>query len=259
MGTRFQERLRASEPAYGVWAALDSTAVLEALGNLDLDWVLIDCEHGMASADHCWPQIQALAASTATAIVRLPTADSVLAARVLDSGAGGILVPRVDDAATAERMVAACRYPPAGRRGIGPHRASGFYTRVPEYLASANDEIVVAVQIESREAVERIDEILAVPGLGVVFVGPADLSASLGHFGNPQAPEVVAAVAHVLERAQAAGVPAGYYCGSASEARSRVEQGFRMVNVAHDLVSMIAGVKRSLDSARSTVDDPARR
>lgn len=250
MNEQLRSRLAAGRPAYGVWCALDCPTVIEAIGTLAVDWVLIDCEHGMSSADQCVAQLQALAASQASAIVRLPKADPSLAGRVLDAGADGILVPRVDDAQTAEAMVAACRYPPLGRRGIGPHRASGYFQRIAEYLGSANDQVSVIVQIESREAVDAIDAIAAVDGLDAVFIGPADLSASLGHFGNPGAPEVQEAVAHVLARARDAGVATGYYCASPKEAVARVEQGFQMVNAAHDLGALMAGVGRALRVAR---------
>jgi 2-dehydro-3-deoxyglucarate aldolase len=261
MHQRLKSLIQTGEPAFGVWCALDAPPVLEAIGALGPDWVLIDCEHGMASADLCLPQLVALGGCEASAIVRLPKADPSLAARVLDAGADGILVPRVDDAETAARMLDACLYPPRGRRGIGPHRASRYFADTPHYLKAANNEVVVMVQVESREAVECIDEILAVGrdgnqdaterGLDAVFIGPADLSASLGHFGNPKAAEVQEAVAHVLARAQQAGVAAGYYCQSAREARERVEQGFQVVNVSHDLGALVSGVGRALAQARN--------
>ena len=250
MPNALQSKLNSGTPAYGVWCAINHLATIEAIGTRDADWILIDCEHGMASADACMPYLQALAASDAAALVRLPKADPSLAARVLDAGANGIIVPQVHSPEIARQMVAACRYPPVGTRGVGPHRATAYFTKAAEYFQNANTDISVVVQIESQQAVEAIDDILAVEGLEAVFIGPADLSASLGHFGNPAAESVKQAVAHVLERAQAAGVPAGYYCNSAKEARSKVEQGFLMVNVAHDLGSLLAGVSRALATAK---------
>jgi 2-keto-3-deoxy-L-rhamnonate aldolase RhmA len=246
---RLLQRLRAGEPALGVWCALDSTATIEAITTLDVDWVTLDGEHGLIAAGACLPQIQAVRAPV-TALVRVPSADPAIAARVLDAGADGVIVPRVDSAEQAAAMVAACRYPPAGRRGIGPHRAAGYGTRVADYLAHANERVVVIVQIESRAALERCAEIAAVEGLTAALIGPNDLAASLGHFADLAHPEVEAAIAEILATCRAAGLPAAIYCRNGEDARRRIDQGFSMVNVTSDLGALVTAVKRELAAAR---------
>jgi 2-keto-3-deoxy-L-rhamnonate aldolase RhmA len=169
---------------------------------------------------------------------------------VLDAGAVGVVVPRVDSAEQAAAMVAACRYPPAGRRGIGPHRAAGYGTRTGDYLAHANDRVAVIVQIESGNAVEHCAEIAATDGLTAALVGPNDLAASLGHFGDIDHPEVEAAIAQVLAICHEAGLPAAIYCRHGEDARRRIDQGFAMVNVTSDIGALVGATRRELKAAR---------
>lgn len=246
---RLLQRLRAGEPALGVWCSLDSTASIEAVTSLDVDWITLDGEHGLIAAVACLPQLQAVRAPV-TALVRLPAADPALAARVLDAGADGIVVPRVETAEQAAAMIAACRYPPAGRRGIGPHRASGYGTRIGDYLTHANERVAVIIQIESREAVDRCAQIAATDGLTAALIGPNDLAASLGHFGDLEHPEVEEAIERVLAICREAGLPAAIYCRDGKQARARLEQGFAMVNVCGDLGALVASVARELKAAR---------
>ncbi|HVS15874.1 MAG TPA: aldolase/citrate lyase family protein [Thermoanaerobaculia bacterium] len=246
---RLLQRLRAGEPALGVWSVLDSTATIEAISSLPVDWVTLDGEHGLIAAGACLPQLQAVRPPV-TALVRLPAADPALAARVLDAGADGIVVPRVESAEQAAAMVAACRYPPAGRRGIGPHRAAGYGTRAADYLAHANERVAVVVQIESRAALERRAEIVGVEGLAAALIGPNDLAASLGRFGQLDHPEVEEAIGEVLAACRAAGLPAAIYCRSGADARARIAQGFAMVNVTSDLGALVRAVGMELDAAR---------
>ena len=141
--------------------------------------------------------------------MRPPANDSVFIKRLLDSGFSNFLVPFVDSADDAARAVAATRYPPQGIRGVSVSHRGNRYATVPDYFDVANDNVCVIVQIESRKAVDAIDEILAVDGVDAVFVGPSDLAAAYGHLGNPNHPDVQQAIARVFERAQAAGKPSG--------------------------------------------------
>lgn len=243
------QRLRADEPALGVWCGLDSTATIEAITSLEIDWITLDGEHGLISAGACLPQLQAVRAPV-SALVRLPAADPALAARVLDAGAHGVVVPRVESGEQAAAMVAACRYPPAGRRGVGPHRAAGYGTGLASYLEHANANVLVVVQIESRAAVEHCAEIVAVDGLAAALVGPNDLAASLGHFADLDHPEVETAIAEILATCKRVGLPAAIYCRNGKDARTRIEQGFAMVNVCGDIGALVGGVARELRAAR---------
>ena len=245
---RLHQRLRAGEPALGVWCVLDSTATIEAISSLDVDWIALDGEHGLISAGACLAQLQAVR-TPVSALVRLPAADPSLAARVLDAGADGVIVPRVESAEQAAAMVAACRYPPAGRRGIGPHRAAGYGTRA-DYFPHANQRVAVVVQVESCAAVDCCADLVAVEGLTAALVGPNDLAASLGHFGDIDHPEVEDSIACVLRSCRDAGLPAAIYCRSGREAKARIEQGFTMVNVTSDLGALVGTVGRELAAAR---------
>jgi 4-hydroxy-2-oxoheptanedioate aldolase len=220
------------------------------MGHLGADWLLIDCEHGAASQDNVLPLLQACAMSPATAVVRLPSSERALLGRVLDMGAEGVLVPCVRSRSEVEAVVGACRYPPAGIRGIGPLRASAYYREFLPYWQRANEEVLVAVQIETREAVADLDSILSVRGLDAVFVGPADLAAAYGQFPDTGSDAMERLVEEIAARAKRAGVPAGFYCGSGNEARRRASQGFNMVSVGIDLGALTRGLERELERAR---------
>ncbi len=249
-GAVFKDRLQAGETLFGMWCAIDSSATVEAMTTLDIDWILIDCEHGLAAPENCLPLIQAADRNGRCVFVRVPRLDPGLIARLLDSGVHGIMLPKVSTAERAQALVKACRYPPDGDRGIGPHRATRYYSDVAGYLERANDDTLIVAQIEEREAVSNLHAILEVSGIDVAFVGPADLSASLGHFGNPQHPEVEAVVAQIAETCKAHNVGSGYYCGSGKAAAARAASGFQMVNVAQDLGGLVHFVGRQLDAAR---------
>jgi 4-hydroxy-2-oxoheptanedioate aldolase len=247
--------LKEGSPAYGIWLSSGSAAVAEAVSHLETDWILFDSEHGVASYEACFPLLQAVAGGSASSIVRVPSTDPAPVRRVLDMGAEGVLVPFIRTVEEVERVVAACRYPPQGIRGIGPYRASRYYLDFADYFGRANQEVLVTVQIETTEALDNLEAILAVPGLDAVFIGPADLSAALGQFPNIGAPEVKEAIQRIVSAADRAEMPVGFYCNSGGEARERVAQGCRMVSVAIDLGVLTRGLRRELREARG--DRPA--
>lgn len=180
-------------------------------------------------------QLQAMQAGTATPIVRPAWNDPVLLKRLLDIGAQAVLVPFVQNVQEAEKAVAACHYPPAGIRGITGSGRGSHYGRVPDYLKRADAEICVLVQVETGEALAQIEAIASVDGVDGVFIGPADLSASLGHIGNPGHAEVQAAIKDAVDRLTALGKPAGILTPSETDARRYIEWGYRFVAVGSDL------------------------
>lgn len=190
----------------GLWLALASPAVAEIAGNAGFDWCLIDAEHGPNTLTTITAQLQALSATPAHAVVRVPMGEDWMLKQVLDLGAQTVVVPMVNTAQQAAQAAAAVRYPGKGVRGLGAvlARASG-YGEIVDYVSSANDQICLFVQIESAQAVAEIDAIAATEGVDGIFVGPADLSADMGFVGQPDAPEVVAAIDHVYARTKAAG------------------------------------------------------
>ena len=185
-------------------------------------------------------------------LYRVAANEPVRIMHALDSGATGVVVPQIRTVADVERAVAWCRYPPAGLRGIAPRRPSNFGRSTPAYMAAANDSVTCCVQIETHEALEALDEILAVPGIDTILVGPNDLAASLGHTGLIADPEVEDAIAHIIDRAMAHGIPAGAWTQSTAVAQQRREQGFRWVTISADYGFIVTAAEAALREARET-------
>lgn len=215
--------------------SLASPIVTELVGVVGFDWMLLDAEHAPNDALTLIPQLMALKDSPSAPVVRPQSNDPIAIKKLLDSGFVNFLIPFVDSAADAERAVAATRYPPQGIRGVSVGHRGNRYGTVADYFKVANDNISVAVQIESRAAVEAIDEIIAVEGVDALFVGPSDLAAGYGHLGNANHPEVQAAIAHVFERAHAAGKASGILAPVQDDAERYLALGSTMVAVCADL------------------------
>jgi 2-keto-3-deoxy-L-rhamnonate aldolase RhmA len=196
-----KRRLRAGEVTLGAWISFAESAVAEIMAGTGFDWILIDTEHAPFSPEGLQTVLMAFNGRESVPIVRVPWNNPAIIKQALDLGAGGVLVPMVNTADEARAAVAACRYPPEGIRGFGPRRASDYYRRVAEYVASANDSVIVALQIEHIEAVKNVADIVAVPGIDVICLGPNDLSGSMGLLGQIEHPSVVEAITRVLEEA----------------------------------------------------------
>ncbi|CCL98551.1 uncharacterized protein FIBRA_00551 [Fibroporia radiculosa] len=242
--------LRASKPAFGAWVMLPGAlnARMVASSSPHLSWITIDCEHGLTSLQPgVHESIQAVAslgASAPTTIVRIPatgaSADGSASWQIkyaLDAGARGVVVPMVSTAAQATSIVSAARFPPKGIRGFGsPFTESIWGVSSDEYLATANDGVLVIVQIETREAMQNLDDILAVDGVDGVFIGPYDLS--LAHGYPPPSPdphpEVEKMIHEILRKAHAHSKKCAMFCTTGAQAAKRAEEGFDMVNVMTD-------------------------
>ena len=183
MSNGFRERLHSGETLFGTLLNLPSAAVAEVLATSGFDWLFIDTEHGAIGTSALLSILQAVDHDIAC-IVRLSKLDGGAIKRTLDMGAHGIIVPQVETAAEAEEVVRLARYAPDGERGMGLGRAHGYGFSFSKYLANANNEIAIVVQVEHARAVANIEEIAAVKGLDAIFLGPYDLSASLGHAGE---------------------------------------------------------------------------
>ncbi len=205
----FKAALRAGRNQIGIWCSLPGSGHAEALAGCGFDWMLIDTEHAIIDHTTVLAMLQAAAPYPTQVVVRPGWNDAVEIKRLLDLGAQTILVPYVQSADEAARAVAAVRYPPRGMRGVaGLTRASRF-GQVDRYTARADAEICLLVQAETAEALDRLDEIAGVDGVDGVFIGPADLAASMGHPGQPAHPEVRAATVAAIARLKARGMPAG--------------------------------------------------
>ena len=242
-------RLAGPGPLALGWLTSPDPLVAEAIARAGFDAVTLDMQHGAIDDADALRLLQVLTLAGVPAVVRVAWNQPHLVMKALDLGAWGVIAPMLEGPEDAERLVAACRYPPQGGRSYGPTRGAALADR---YVARANDEVVPIAMIETRGALERLDEILAVDGLGAVFVGPADLSQALG--GPPGADfedgPVVAAIAHVAQRSIATGVPAGIYNRSAAYARRMAASGYRFVAMGSALDLVAGGAAAALGELR---------
>ncbi|MBI1732184.1 MAG: 2,4-dihydroxyhept-2-ene-1,7-dioic acid aldolase [Gammaproteobacteria bacterium] len=245
----FAQRVRAGDCLIGTIVGCASIEVIETLAGTGLDWLFIDGEHGAIGLSDLTPILQA--AGTCPCLIRIPGQDTVWIQRVLDAGAAGIIAPRVDDAGQAAAIVAAAKYPPQGRRGVGLARAHGFGLRFRPYLDRANTDTLVVIQAESRAAVENIDSIVAVPGVDAIFIGPYDLSASLGCTGEVHSRVVKDAVDRIMRACRRAGKVVGYFSGDAAGAKRVLSRGATLPVIGTDSLLLIGAVRAVLDQFKA--------
>jgi 4-hydroxy-2-oxoheptanedioate aldolase len=241
---KFKAALAAKQQQIGLWLSLANAYSAELCATADFDWLLLDGEHAPNDLRGTLEQLQAVAPYRSHPIVRPVTGDPALIKQLLDIGAQTLLVPMVEDAEQARRLVSAMHYPPQGIRGVGSAvaRVSRWGMR-SDYLDVANDEVCLLVQVESRKALDNLDAICAVDGVDGVFIGPADLSASLGHRGNPGHPEVQAAIEDAIGRIVASGKAAGSLVSDDKLARRYLELGCTFVAVGLDVRILASGVR----------------
>jgi 4-hydroxy-2-oxoheptanedioate aldolase len=245
MTASFTELLRGDRAVHGMWVASGSPVCAEICAGSGLDWLVIDGEHGPNDVPSVLAQLQAVAAYPICTVVRPPVGDPVVLKQYLDIGAINVLAPMVENADQAAQLVRAVRYPPAGIRGVGSSFArAAQWGRQRDYLERADDEVTLIAQIESVTGLDRLEEIAAVDGVDALFVGPADLAASMGHLGVPSHPEVVAAVEDAIARAVAAGVPIGVNAFAETLARRYEAAGARFVGVGADVTVLVDGGAR---------------
>ena len=232
-----KKTLKSGQVQRGIWLTSGTGILAELAGTAGFDWCLIDGEHGPNTVSEILPQLQALAISGTPAVVRVANAEAWMIKQVLDLGCQTVVVPMVDDAQTADAMARAMRYPPQGNRGMGASlaRVTGFGA-VADYPHTANDQVCLLVQAESAQAVENIDAIAAIEGVDGVFVGPADLSADMGYPGQPDHPEVEAAIDHLIARTVAAGKIAGIITFDESRLNEYAEKGVTFLGVGGDMM-----------------------
>ena len=232
---KFKEALKEGRLQIGLWSSLCSTIAAQVLGDSGFDWIVIDGEHAPNELPDIVQQMQALAGTHASAVVRPAWLDTVVIKRMLDSGAQTILVPFVQNSNEAKLAVASVRYPPAGIRGVAPVIRASHYGRVDNYLTLADAQMCLLVQVETKEALANLESIAQVDGVDGVFIGPSDLAASLGHFGNPAHAVVQTALRDAVTRLKAVGKPAGILTSNQDEARRYIDWGYTFVAVGSDI------------------------
>jgi len=247
--------LKQGQPTAGSWIQTCSPIAAEIAAMSGLDWILIDMEHSPVGFETLLNIVQAVQSKNAVPFVRAPWNDFVAIKRILDTGVYGVLVPYVNTREEAEMAVKACKYPPLGIRGIAGSPRANDYGTSQERARRANDEICVITQVETMKAVENIDEILKVEGLDGIFIGPADLSTSMGYFFNPKHPEVQKVIAGIEEKVKASGKFLGTVCSGWEEASDLYDRGYQFVTVMADGASIAATAKQRMQQFREKFPD----
>lgn len=239
MPDNFRTRLRRGDRLLGIIVAIDSPEVVEMLADVGFDWLFLDGEHSPISPGNL--QRLMLAAANTPCVVRVPSHDEFWIKQALDGGAAGIIAPLVNDAAQARTVVGRAKYPPQGTRGVGTARALGYGYSIADYVARANDETAVIVQAEHRDALTNIDAIASTPGVDALFVGPFDLSLSMGKAGQVADPEVVAAISKIHTAGREHNLPLGIFGVSPEAVGGWMQTGFSLIACGVDM--MLLGAK----------------
>ncbi|WP_180898845.1 HpcH/HpaI aldolase family protein [Martelella soudanensis] len=247
----FRQTCIAFDRVVGTFAAIPHPVAVEITAAAGPDFICIDCEHAQIGRERVEEMIRAADLHRVPAMVRVPGHAPEAIASALDAGAAGVLVPRVSSADEARAAVAATRFPPAGRRGVGPGRAAGYGYRISELLKSANDTIVLAIQIETAEGLADIGEIAAVEGVDVIFIGPGDLSVSIDAMGPENADRLDAAIRRITDAARAAGKTVGIFRPDGADIGKWSAAGISFYLIASDAMVLSAGVAAGLKQARA--------
>ena len=231
---RFKAGLKAGRQQIGLWTSLGSHISTEVVAGSGFDWLLLDMEHSPNDLRDIYVQLQVMGEGTASPVVRIPSDDPITIKRVLDTGAQSLMIPNIEDAEQARRVVAASRYAPGGIRGFSHAPRAARFGRIPNYHTRCEAEICLILQIESRRAVDNIEAIAAVDGVDCLFIGPGDLSTSLGHIGKQNDPEVIELIEKAIGRIRACGREAGILIPDEEMARRYIKAGTTFTAVGSD-------------------------
>lgn len=248
-----KQLLREGKPAIGTWLVLPDPFAAQFMARIGFDWLTVEMEHSPITFDTAALMFQMIAQAGGVPLVRIPWNTGENVKRALDLGAWGIVFPMTNSAAEAEAAIAAAKYPPRGTRSVGGSLAAmTFGAESGAYYAAANDETMVIIQMEHIRAVERADEILRVPGIDAVFIGPTDLSASMGKkpSGEAEDREVQEAIQHIRVAAARHGIPSGIHVFTPEAVSQRVQEGFRFIALGTDARFMTGAAKAALARVR---------
>jgi 2-keto-3-deoxy-L-rhamnonate aldolase RhmA len=250
---RVKELLKKGEVTFGSWVTIGHPDVAEIMANVGFDWLIFDTEHAPLSIETVEAQLAAINGTSVTPLIRVAWNDMVLIKRALDIGAKGLLIPWINTKEDAERAVKACKYPMAGVRGVAPRRASRYGLDLNEYLATADKNLLIILQIETAEAVKNVEEILSVDGVDAFFVGPADLSASLGFLGKWDHPRAIEATQNVLRAGKKLGVPGGIHAMNLDIAIQHAKDGFQFIALSSDYGFLLDQSRAALQKVREGI------
>jgi 4-hydroxy-2-oxoheptanedioate aldolase len=248
---QFKRALREGVPQIGLWSSLCSNIAAEVIQGAGFDWVLIDTEHAPNELPMVLSQLQAFRGSKSAAVIRPAWNEMVLIKRFLDVGAQNLLIPYVQTEAEARAAVASTRYPPAGVRGVAMMPRANDFGRITDYYSRAHEEVCLIVQIETPLAVKNIEAIAAVEGVDALFIGPSDLSASMGHLGNPGHPDVRGEIEKAIGRIKATGKAPGILAPLEADARHWLGIGCNLLAVGSDLGLLARQTEKLAASFRS--------
>jgi 4-hydroxy-2-oxoheptanedioate aldolase len=254
----FRQKCIGNAAMVGSFASIPHPAAVEVAAQAGFDFLCIDWEHSQIARDALENLVRAADVHDVPAMVRVPGHGAEEIAAALDSGAHGVLVPRVSTAEQARNAVKATRYPPVGERGVGPGRAAGYGYRIPEYLSAANDSILLAVQVETAEGLANVDAIAATDGVDVIFVGPGDLSVSIGAMGPAGAPKLAKAIETILAASLKHKKVAGIFCFRPEDVGRWAQMGASFFILASDAMFLGGGAKAGLSEARSLLKPAAK-
>lgn len=246
--TPFAERLRSGELMLGTVLTFSAVEVTELMAQCGFDWLFIDTEHGSFGPHEVLKMLQA--AGECPCLVRLPGHDEIWLKKSLDIGAAGIIVPQVNTGDQARRIINACKFPPDGQRGLGLSRASTYGVNLGEYITRANNHTAIVLQIENREGVDNIEQIVEVPGIDAILVGPLDLSASYNKPGQTSDPEVIAAIERVTQVCHNSGVRLGTAVATTTDAQRFIALGYTLVSTGADCLYLASGAREVLSTLR---------
>ncbi len=251
---RTKEKLQSGRPALGGWIMIGHPSVAEILAGERFDWLAVDMEHTSTSVRMFHELSLAVKGTGVDLLVRLPGHDPQIAKLVLDSGADGIIVPSVNTAEQARAAVAMAKFPPQGSRGASLCRATDFGRNFADYYRDHNEKVLVVCMLEHIDAVENVEEILAVPGLDATFIGPYDLSASMGLPGETGHPDVLAAQRTLLDAGKRHGVPAGIHVVAVdgAEVNRRIDEGFQFIACGIDTEFLMFAARRMLSEVKAS-------
>lgn len=247
-GKTVKERISAGKITLGTWIQLPDVFTTEIIAQSGFDWLAIDLEHGLIDLEHAFSLIQIIDRAGVVPLVRLQTNDDVTIRRVLDAGAKGVIVPMVNSPEDARRIVDAVKYPPMGKRSFGLGRASRFGVTFEEYLRTHNEKSIIVAQIEHISALENLDQILAVPGLDAIIIGPYDLSGSLGIPGQFNDPRFQKVISEITRRVKKAGISLGMHIvhPTQQELDERIAEGFTFIGFGMDTIFMQEGAMNAV-------------
>jgi 2-keto-3-deoxy-L-rhamnonate aldolase RhmA len=242
----FRQQLAADQPVYGLWVTLESPSITEMAVALGLDWVVVDAEHGHLDWKEIAEHLRAAVRSNTVALVRIAESNAGLVKRALDIGADGVVIPWMETPEQLQRAVAFAHYPPAGVRGMGGERATGWGQCLPQHVAEAEEHVLVVPIIETVQGGRNVEALCQVPGADVFFVGPADYSATAGYPGQWEGPGVAQQLLGIKDAVRRQGKPCGILSTSLDNLTLRKNQGFRMLALGMDAGLLLRSLHAAL-------------